>query len=165
MDPDVIDDTLLDEAEILKYFKDNFTSNPKKLLKLAERVKPSCKPNVVAGLINSLLTVKNPVAYIKKCFVQINDYSTTIEQLLRAGHHGMLIIDDNGKDIIYPITLDTRENWLKSKWNPEDEVDIQHQAVVNWLKENNKFLFYGKVVLFQMFGFSGIPRLIRKTNR
>lgn len=158
MDPDqIVEDPLMAEAAILQFFKNNFTTNPKKLVKLAIRVMPDCADYVVKGLITSILNAKDPVAYLQKCFRDIEALVEISKDLVADGYHGMIFM----KDVIYPLKLDTRENWLKDRWAEEDELEILHRLAGEWMRTNNKTSFHGKVVLWPAFGFSGIPTNIR----
>ncbi|MNY19254.1 hypothetical protein D3C86_1526790 [compost metagenome] len=73
----------------------------------------------------------------------------------------MIFTGKNGTDI-FPVKLDTRANWLEEskRWDPEQEMVIQHEVVHSWMRDHDKGYFYGKVVLFPTFGFSGEPRII-----
>lgn len=160
MNEDEPKDPLIAEAEILKYFKDNFTTNPKKLIRLARQVEANCTDYVKNGLIYSILTAKNPVAYLQKCFKDIEAMVEIARDLTAQGFHGMIFMND----VVYPLRLDTRENWLKDKWSEEDELEILHRLAAEWMRSNNKSSFHGKVVLWPLFGFSGIPTDIRMRN-
>ncbi|MCY1299293.1 hypothetical protein D9M70_488160 [compost metagenome] len=98
---------------------------------------------------------------MRSCINKIRDCAILVENFIKDGNHGMLFTGNNGLDV-YPIKLDTRDNWLTegTKWDPEQEMIIQHDAANNWMKEHDKGTFYGKVVLFPQFGFSGEPRIV-----
>jgi hypothetical protein len=156
MDENEVTDPLMVEADILKFFKDNFTTNPRKLIRLANQVKLNCTEYVANGLIRSILIAKNPVAYLLKCFKDIEAMVEIARDLTAQGFHGTLFMND----VVYPLKLDTRENWLKDKWSEEDELEILHRLAAEWMRSNNKSSFHGKVVLWPLFGFSGIPTKI-----
>lgn len=151
-------DPLNEEKKILDYFRENFTTNPKKLKQMARRIAPQCAPFIQNGLITSIVLAKDPVKYLKKAFQQLDEMKDVIESLIASGAHGMIII----KDTIYPIEVKTVKNWLKEgdRWDPEQELLMQHDFCNKWMEEHNKGYFHGKVVLFKQFGFSGIPREI-----
>jgi hypothetical protein len=155
------DRPLMGEREVIQYLKDHFTTNPKKLKNIAKRIIPLSKDYTVRGIIRSLIEHRDPVGYIKKCFVQIEEYNVLIMQFIEQGYHGMIMIQDT----VYPVSLDTQEHWLKDRWTMDDEIDIQHRLIDNFMVEHNRTWFHGKIVLFYHFGFSGIPREIRKVPR
>lgn len=148
----------LDKQVVERKFRSRSKVNPKKLRALALKVAPQCLPHVVNGLIHNLVTVKDPVSYLKKCFDELALYEVVIPELVTTGHHGMIIIDDE----IIAIKLDCKESWLdaESKWIPEDEIEIQHEAMNNYMRDMDIGECYGRVVLFPSCGFSGIPREI-----
>jgi hypothetical protein len=154
MDPDqIVEDPLMAEAAILQFFKNNFTTNPKKLVKLAWRVRPHCAEYVIKGLLNTIVKSKDPVGYLQKCFQDIDDLVKLIPELVAEGFHGMIMVND----VIYPLTLDTRDNWLKERWSEDDELEILERLAVQWMRLYDQTYFQGKVVLWPAFGFSGIP--------
>lgn len=160
MDEDNIKDPLLAEAAILKFFKDRFTKNPKKLVRLARDVAPHCAEYVVNGLINSIIRSKNPVKYLLKCFADIEALVEISSDLTAKGFHGIIFMDD----VVYPVKLDTRENWLKDRWTEEDELEILDELANEWMVQYKRKSFLGKVVLWPAFGFSGIPTVVRITE-
>lgn len=151
-------DPMCQEEVVLNYFRDNFTTNPKKLKALARRIAPTCAPFIQNGLITSIILAEDPVKYLRKAIQQFEEMAGVIKQLLASGAHGMIIV----KDDIYPIEVKTLTKWLDEgdPWDPEQEMLLQHDFCNAWMKEHNKGYFHGKVVLFKAFGFSGIPREI-----
>lgn len=151
---------LMDEPQALAYLKANFNPNPKKLRKLATRMIPMVNDNINRGLIQSIFNVADPVAYVRKAIQQMDEYPTIIKELVEDGKHGMIILEN---DVIYPLDLKTRPNWLKidDKWNLEEEKEIQYKAMHLWMEAQGVKKFNGKVVLFEGFGFTGIPRQLQ----
>ena len=152
---------LEEEAAILKVFEEMKNPNPKKVKKLAARLHDEVNSDVQKRLCRDIYRADEPVKYMHSCIVKIRECAILIEQFIEEGHHGMIFTGTNGCDI-YPVTLNTRQNWLnkEDKWDPEQEMLIQHDAVNAWMKEYDKGHFRGKVVLFPAFGFSGEPRII-----
>lgn len=152
---------LMEENEVLRYFQDHFTTNPKKLKKLALRMHPKVSPFIRRGIIYNILQAPDPVAYLRKCFVDMDAYTVIIKDLIEDGNHGMIIMGD----VIHGIELETTitTDWLKngaSRWEPDQEIEIQHAVVKAFVTKNQIAHFHGKVVLFPAFGFSGMPREI-----
>ena len=152
---------LMEENEVLRYFQTHFTTNPKKLKKLALRLHPKVSAFIRRGIIYNILQASDPVAYLRKCFVDMDEYTVIIKDLIEDGHHGMIIMND----VIYPITVETtiKTDWVKNgatRWEPDQEIEIQHDVVKKFVMANKIAHFHGKVVLFPAFGFSGMPREI-----
>lgn len=149
-----------EEAAFLKLLKENWTTNPKKLKKLAIRESAKQPAVIVEGIIASILRSPNPVGYVKECFRQAEVYPQIIAQFIADGYHGMMVV----ANVVHPVKLETRVNWLnvKDPWTEEQEIDIQHQVVDNWMAENGLNRYYGKIALFPVFGFSGYFRRIRR---
>lgn len=159
--PEVNKTPLMEENEVLRYFQDHFTTNPKKLKKLACRLHPKVSPFIRRGIIYNILQATDPVAYLRKCFVDMEAYTVIIKDLIEDGNHGMIIIGDE----IHGIEIETtiRTDWLKTgatRWEAEQEIEIQHAVVKAFVTKNQIAHFHGKVVLFPAFGFSGMPREI-----
>lgn len=151
---------LQQEAAFLKFLKENFTTNPKKLKKLAAREAKNHSAEAVAGLITSIALTKDPVGYVQECFRQAEVYPQIIEEFIDQGDHGMMVVGD----VVSPVRIKANPRWLRQadRWNPEDELDIQHNLIEAWMIENNVTMFKGKIALFPYFGFSGLFRRIRK---
>ena len=150
---------LQEETDAIEFFKANFTTNPKKLKKLAAREEHRFSEFIQKGLIASIKKSPDPVGYLRRCFKQIVDFQIVTEQLIADGHHGMLVLND----VIYPVTLETNSKWLQEhdKWTEDDELLIHREVVANWMDANKIGYFYGKVVLFTAFGFSGMPGIVK----
>lgn len=167
MDPEEVKPSpMQQETQMFDYLRANFTTNPKKLKKLARRLAedPATPGFISNGLLTSIVLHKEPVKFLRRMFRQIEEWPALIEGLISDGNHGMIIIERGDNEVIYPCKIDTRANWLRvnDKWNPEDERLIQLDLAQGWMKEHNKGYIHCKVVLFQPFGFSGIPREIEQ---
>lgn len=149
------------ESSILEDFEAIRNPNDKKVKKLAAKLYNEVECDVQKRLCRDLFRADQPLKYLRSCISKIRDCSILIEQFVEDGCHGMIFTGKDGCDV-YPVRLDTRENWLTEgkQWDPEQEMIIQHEAADNWMKDHNKGYFLGKVVLFPMFGFSGEPRII-----
>lgn len=151
------------EKAILQYFKDNFTTNPKKLKKLALRLMPHQPDFIQNGLFKDLLSHPDPVGYLRQCFEMILDYAIVIENLIEDGCHGMIIY---GKTIV-PIRLVSPAKWLteKDRWCPDQEIDIIKQNVDAWFSAEKMITARGRVVLFREHGFTGVARDFYRDRR
>lgn len=154
-------DSFAQESTILKVFKDANLKNPKKVRSMATRLLKETTLPIQRQLLMDLIAAGNPLEYLRYCIDHVEQCAVIIKQFIDDGCHGMIMTGHKCRTI-YPVKLDTRENWLKADdlWNEEDELLIQHEAANNFMKEYNKGYFLGKVVLFPHFGFSGIPRVI-----
>jgi len=148
-----------EEQAVIDYLDYNFTTNPKKLKKIAARIAPDCSDFIVKGLLNDIQICKDPVKHVTNCIAKIREFAILRRQFIEEGNHGMIILGDK----VYPLCLKTSPNWLKKDdyWNPDDEKTIRYNAVSNWLDETGRMHFHGKVALFDEFGFSGIPHVVR----
>lgn len=154
-------DTLEQESAVLAMFQDIKNPNAKKVKKLAARLYNELPLEIQKRLCRDIYRADDPVKYMNSCIDKIHDCAILVKQFIEEGKHGMLFTGKNGTDI-YPIQLDTRSNWLDEgkRWDPEQEMIIAHEAADSWMREHNKGYFFGKVVLFPTFGFSGEPRII-----
>lgn len=154
-------DTLEQESAVLAMFQDIKNPNAKKVKKLAVRLYNELPLEIQKRLCRDIYRADDPVKYMNSCIDKIHDCAILVKQFIEEGKHGMLFTGKNGTDI-YPIQLDTRSNWLDEgkRWDPEQEMIIAHEAADSWMREHNKGYFFGKVVLFPTFGFSGEPRII-----
>lgn len=154
-------DTLEQETSVLAMFKEIKNPNAKKVKKLAAKLALELPLEIQRCLCRDIYRAHDPIKYLNSSIDKINDCAILIKQFTEEGKHGMIFTGKYGTDI-YPIQLDTRANWLEEgvRWDPEQEMIIAHEAVDSWMKDNNKGYFYGKVVLFPTFGFSGEPRVI-----
>ena len=150
--------TLEKETKMLQLFRDNYTTNPKKLLKFAKKIWPTQSKFLQEGILRNLFEAKDPVDYLNKCLQQAEEYPVIIKQLVADGKHGFMV----RKGVIYPIEIKARDNWLKAndRWTVEDEDEIMDKWVKAWMKENNVRDFQARVMLFAEFGFSGIMKLV-----
>lgn len=154
-------DTLEQESAILDLFEQIKNPNAKKIKKLAARLYNESSLEIQKRLCRDLYRAHDPVKYLRSCIDKIRDCAILVEQFVADGCHGMIFTGKDGTEV-WPVKLDTRENWLTEGklWDPEQEMVIAHEAVNSYMRENDKGYFYGKVVLFPQFGFSGEPRII-----
>lgn len=154
-------DNLEQEAAILVKFEELKNPNPKKVKKLASRLYGESITEIQKRLCRDIYRADDPVKYMYSCIEKIRDCAILIEQFIEDGFHGMIFTGRDGTEV-WPIKLDTRENWLTEgkQWDPDQELIIQHEAANSWMREHDKGYFFGKVVLFPKFGFSGEPRII-----
>lgn len=159
----VVDETLPpleQENQVLQYFLDNWTTNPKKLVKMARRIQPGIPDFIQRSIIYNVVTARYPVKFLEEAFKEMHDFPILMKQLMDDGNHGM-IMDDN---LIYGIEIKANQRWLKEndKWNPEDEIDIIDDVVERWMEKEKRKAFTGRILLFREFGFSGIPRKVNQ---
>jgi len=154
-------DSMAQESGIIKIFKDANLKNPKKVRSMAVRLLKDATLPVQRNLLMDLIQADNPLKYLNYCIDHVEQCAVIIEQFINDGCHGMIMTGHKCRTI-YPVKLNTQQNWLKAddRWNEEDELKIQHDAANAWMKEHDKGYFLGKVVLFPQFGFSGQPRVI-----
>jgi hypothetical protein len=145
------------ELHILNWFKENFTTNPKKLKKMSARVRPLLPAFIQASLCDALERSTDPVKMLQLAFKDLAAYPAIMAGLISEGNHGMIIDGSN----LYGISLETNEKWLNpnkdGKWSGEDESDIIDKALLRWMAKTRRRTFNGRVTLFPEFGFSGIP--------
>lgn len=161
MATDIEFDALEQESAILKFFEDMKNPNDKKIKKLAAKLYGEVKNDIQKRLCRDVYRADQPLKYVRSCIAKIRDCAILIEQFIEDGCHGMIFTGKDGCEV-YPVKLDTRENWLTEgkSWDPEQEMLIQNDAANNWMRDHDKGYFFGKVVLFPKFGFSGEPRII-----
>lgn len=145
------------ELHVLSWFRDNFTTNPKKLKQMNVYVCPLVPGFIQENLCLHLAATSNPVKFLQRAFKDLDAYPTIIEGLINEGNHGMILDGST----IYGFAIDTRERWLDpdkdTKWTPEDESDIIDKAIISWMAKHRIRKFNGRLVLFPKFGFSGKP--------
>lgn len=154
-------DTLHHESAILDLFEAIKNPNAKKVKKFAARMYNECQLEIQKRLCRDIYRADDPVKYMRSCISKIRDCAILTEQFIEDGCHGMIFTGPNGIDV-YPVKLNTRESWLTEgkRWDEEQEMILHHDACNAWMKEHDKGYFYGKVVLFPKFGFSGEPRIV-----
>jgi hypothetical protein len=156
-------DPFKEERVVFDHFQANWTTNPKKLQKLATRMIQSGEYSeyLVEGVLKSVLLTRDPLGYLKECLKQHDDYSVLIPDFIEQGYHG--IIKDKWTDTLYPIEVKALAKWLKleDRWAEEQEIEIMETAVTSWMKAYNFDKFDGKVLLFPIFGFSGYFRTMK----
>lgn len=159
----VVDETqapLDQENQVLRYFKDNWTTNPKKLVKMAKRIEPAIPDFIRRSIIHNICVARNPAKWLEEAFREMNDLPILMQELMDDGNHGMIMDDSK----IYGIEIKANPKWLREndKWNPDDEDEIINSVVEGWMEDRKIKAFIGKVLLFREFGFSGIPRKVRQ---
>jgi hypothetical protein len=149
---------LAGETVIFDIIEAEHITNPKKLKKFAQRLMQVTTSEVQLRLLQDIMIDRDPVKYVRDCAAKIRDCAVVIRQFVEDGCHGMIMINNT----VYPVQLKTQEKWLKEDklWDPTDEMEIQHHAANDWMRQHDKGYFLGKVVLFPQFGFSGIPRIV-----
>lgn len=154
-------DTLEQESAILALFEGIKNPNAKKVKKFAAKMYAKCTLEIQKRLCRDIYRADDPVKYMHTCIEKIRDCALLVEQFIADGCHGMLFTGKDGLEV-WPIKLDTNQNWLNEGklWDPEQEMIIAHDCANNWMREHDKGYFFGKVVLFPKFGFSGEPRII-----
>jgi hypothetical protein len=152
------EDPFADEAVILQYYKDNWPKNLKKLKSMAVQLskEPGQKRYLVEGILNSIQRSSRPDEYLRECFKQHDDYSVLIPEFIAEGHHGILFVNR----VLYPVTVVANKKWLRKsdKWDFQQELEIMESLAKEWMKENGKVRLDGKMLLFPVFGFSGLYR-------
>lgn len=163
---DLVVDTSLSpldqETQVLTWFQNSGVVNPKKLVKMAEKVKHLVPDFICRSIIDNVLNARYPAKFLAEAYREMSDYPFIIAGLIADGNHGMLMHKDN----IYGMVVNARwDSWLKeeNRWNGTDEVDLQDEMVNSWMEENLIRSFHGRIVLFKEFGFSGMARQITQT--
>lgn len=142
------------------------SSNPKKLKKFVANLYKKVTTDEARLICQDIYSSKDPVKYVKDSITRVRDFAILIEQFMEDGNHGAIITGSGGRDV-YPIKVDALPQWLTGDdpWTQEDELEIMLKATRGWMQEYNKDYFYGKIVLFPYFGFSGIPRVYELTAK
>ncbi len=144
--------------DVFKYLHENFTDNPKKMQKILLRMfnDTSIREGIRYGIIKDAYNAKNPSKWLRVKLDSAFAYQTVIKDLIANGDHGMLV-NENGT--IYPCSLKTMPQWLvkDKRWDIKQESHIAAELANNWMKDRNVGYFKGSVVLFQPYGFSGLP--------
>lgn len=153
------DDPIMIEFNVLYHFMGWEIKSPVKLLKrLATYANGLHKDSIEFRQALFLMKDKNPVQLLKQAYNKLVDYLIVVNRFIGEGYHGFIELKDN----LYPIMVETRPNWMESPWHPDDEHEICHKAVGNWMDENRDVLYFnGRVVLFKNYGFSGQPMYVR----
>ncbi len=157
-----MNDALSEESIILREFQEfKFPKHPMKVKKLALRMlrERTNLTDLQIQMITDIAVAKNSAKKAQEFIDRIQDCAIVIKDLIEDGCHGMIMLTG---DRIYPIKLDTRENWLdpEKPWDIEDEKLIGIDAVDGLMKELDVGYLYAKVILFPQFGFSGYPRMV-----
>jgi hypothetical protein len=147
------------ENQVLEYFKNNFTTNPKKLCKMARRIWNDQPEFIQRGLLQNILDDVNPAKMLKMFFKMMAEWKQIVPDLIADGAHGMIV--DN-KNVIYGIEVKANPKWLREndRWDLGQEADIQDEVIKQWMADQGLKHFHGKIALFDEFGFSGMAREI-----
>lgn len=145
------------EIHLLNFFEANFIPNAKKMLKMARRLRHLHPMFIQRSFFDTLEQTRDPLKWLKRCFVEAKDYPIIMKELMEQGNHGMIM---EGLDI-HGFALDTgvATRWLSRKdlpWVEEQEREIIDTALLMWMSVNRRREFRGRIVLFRDFGFSGI---------
>jgi hypothetical protein len=147
------------EDAVLEFFKANFTTNPKKVKRMALKMWGSQPAFIQKGMLENILAAHDPVKMLLEFFSLMDEWKSVIPDLLAAGYHGLIL---NGATI-HGFNLKTQVNWLKEedRWCLEQEADIQNQVIKTWMEERGLKRFHGKILMFDEFGFSGVAREVQ----
>lgn len=168
----VHEDIIKQQNEATKVFRllrghlnESSKPKPKKLIAFVTRLmeSPDIYEGAKVGILSDILQAKDPVAFLIKRMQEGADTSKIMKQLASDGFHGMFVINST----CHPVKLKTLDKWLSEgvRWNEAQEADIQHELVDKWLEDNPNKTFFGDVILFTEFGFSGVPRRINKERK
>lgn len=156
----VFDETLSpfnQELHVLDWFQRNFTTNPKKLKKMNERIRPQLPTWIQKSLCDTLARSADPVKFMRHAFRDLAAYPAIMARLIAEGNHGMIMMGPE----VFGFSLDTNEKWLNAdktgKWTQDDESDIIDKALQYWMIKERRRKVTCRITLFADFGFSGIP--------
>jgi hypothetical protein len=93
--------------------------------------------------------------YVKESIKYSYEFPRVMKELMDNGNHGMIFHGDE----VHGVKLKTLEKWLKpqdSKWTVEQEEEIAHELMREWLVRHRLKAWVGRIVLFANFGFSGL---------
>ncbi|MNG47077.1 hypothetical protein D3C79_49440 [compost metagenome] len=145
------------ELHVLSWFRDNFTTNPKKLKQMNVYICPLVPAFIQQNFCLHMAASANPAKFLQRAFKDIDEYPVVIEGLINEGNHGMILDGST----IYGFAIDANEKWLNpekdTKWTEEDENEIIDKAIISWMAKHRIRKFKGRLVLFPKFGFSGKP--------
>lgn len=148
------------ELHVLGWFRDNFTTNPKKLKKMNLYICPLLPLFLQETLCLKLGATRDPVAFLKQAFQDLDAFPAIMQGLIADGNHGMIM--EGSK--IYGVVINTLEKWLDpvkdGKWSPDHEDEIMDQLLLTWMVKERRQRFQGRLVLFTQFGFSGTPQAV-----
>jgi len=148
------------ELHVLAWFRENFTTNPKKLKKMNIYICPLLPLFLQENLCLKLGATRDPVGFLKQAFQDLDAYPVIMQGLIDDGNHGMIM--EGAK--IYGVVVDTREKWLDpvkdGRWTEEDEDEIMDKVLLTWMAKERRQRFQGRLVLFTQFGFSGTPQAV-----
>lgn len=163
---DLVVDTTLpaleQEGQVLNWFRDSGVTNPKKLVKMAQKIHDTIPEFISRSITHNVLNARYPAKFLAEAYREMDDYPIIISGLIADGNHGMLMCDDN----IYGLVVNTRwASWMEAKhrWDMDQEAEIQDEMVNEWMESNLIRSFTGRIVLFREFGFSGMARKIKQT--
>jgi len=146
------------EHDVMKWIEENFTTHPKRLVKLIQRLRGRVPTWIERSLCDTVLVVKDPVEWARLCIKEAAMYPVLMKKLRDEGNHGMVF----WKNELYGFNLNTNPKWLNGKaterWTEEDENAILTEALATWMIKHRVRKFDNRIMLFTEFGFSGIPR-------
>lgn len=146
------------ENQVLRWFQDLKTVNPKKLVRLAKQIENTVPDFIRRSIVDNVLCARHPQKFLAEAFREMNDLPIIMEGLMADGNHGMIMYGNN----IYGVEVKANQRWLKQgdRWNLEQEEEIMDSIVDEWMTKNKIRVFLGRIVLFKEFGFSGMARKI-----
>jgi hypothetical protein len=147
------------EDAVLQYFADNWTTNPKKLKKMALKIWADQPDWIQRGLLQNIIEDDKPAQLLEMFFTIMAEWKDVVPKLIADGNHGMII---KGSNEIHGFDLKANPKWLTEDdlWNHEQEIEIQDTVIRQWMAQEGLTKFHGKIVLFDEFGFSGMLREI-----
>lgn len=157
----VVDETqtpLEQENQVLRYFQEANTTNPKKLVKMARRIEHTVPAFIKRSIIDTVIESVYPAKFLAEAYKQMHDFPIIMQQLIDEGNHGMIL--DGAK--IHGFEVKANPRWLREndKWCLDDETEVMNNVVEEWMTAQKRRVFTGTIVLFQQFGFTGMPRKV-----
>lgn len=153
------DDPVLIEVRILDHFMSWGIKSPAKLVtKLRQYAQGRDHDSTEFRQAAILIKDRKPIQLLHSAYNKIVDYLLLVDKFIGEGYHGFIEHGNN----IYPITVETRANWMETPWHPEDELEIAYKAASKWMDEHRDVNYLnGRVVLFRNFGFKAEPIPVR----
>lgn len=158
------DNPLLAEYKLLNFFRENWNPNPKKTVQLMARYlreNPNQPDHVVNGLITPILTVRDPVQYLRECFDYQLEYHRIVIEMHENGFHGFITTGL----LCYGVRVESDEELTPDNtWEEDEERAIQRELIYEWGKTHQMVGGMAKILLFREYGFSGITRAFEKRD-
>ena len=162
----VFDDTvppMEQENQVIDYFFDNWVPKKKNIHKMVKRIYPQVPKFLQRSILDCILNFEvEPVGFMISLFDEKAKWAEIMPQMLAEGNHG--VISDDFK--VYGFEIKTVPRWLNDKqqprWHPDDEYDIMQKAIEDFVKDHKLSYVDVRIMLFPEFGFSGMPRRVRR---